>query len=88
LIRLVHLPNAHVVFKRVLATVLWFIGAWALGSAVDFATGYASGLLGPVFALVASGIVAVDPLDLFQAKGPGANQDKRLSASPSRPQIV
>ena len=83
MIPFVHLPNAHVVFTRVLATVLWFIAAWALGSAIDFATGYASGLLGPVFALVASGMVAVDPLDWFRAKRPPADREERLSAAHS-----
>jgi hypothetical protein len=85
--RLVDVVNAGVVFRRVLATVLWFVAAWALGSAIDFASGYASGLLGPVFAVVASGIVAMDPLYLFHAKRPRADQDERLSAA-GRAQII
>jgi hypothetical protein len=54
--------------KHVFAAILWFVSAWAVGSAIDFATGQNSAWLAPAFGLLFGGIAVVDPLRLFTAQ--------------------
>jgi hypothetical protein len=51
--------------RRVVATALWFVSMWALGSAIGYATNFGDGILAPVMAFASAGLVAVDPLNLF-----------------------
>jgi hypothetical protein len=61
--------------RRILASSLWFVSMWALGSAIGYATGLGGGLLAPLMACVAAGVVAADPLYLFHPR-PDREQGK------------
>lgn len=68
-------------FRRVLATALWFLAAWELGAAIALATGLDSGLLAPALALIAASAVALDPLHSFHPRLSHATPRNSLSAA-------
>ncbi len=68
-------------FKHVLATVLWFLAAWEMGSAIDLLVGLDGSPLAPALALVASSIVALDPVHSFHARPSRATPQNSLSAA-------
>ena len=54
--------------KRLIATVLWFVSMWVVGSAIDFATGEEYLWLAPTLGLLFGGLAAVDPFHVFRAE--------------------
>ncbi len=78
------ISNPAVMLKRVLATTLWFLAAWELGSAIDVAAGMESGLLAPALALIAASVVALDPLRWFFPRPTPATARNGLSPARQR----
>jgi hypothetical protein len=67
--------------KRMIATFLWFIAAWELGSAIDLLVGPDLSLLAPVLAFGAASLVALDPVGWFRLRSARASAITRLSTS-------
>jgi hypothetical protein len=54
--------------KRVLATSLWFFAGWYGGAVIAWALGL-SPVLGPILAVAAATLVAIDPRHVIWAAG-------------------
>jgi hypothetical protein len=68
-------------FKHVLATAIWFLAAWELGSAISLIPGLDNELLAPALALIAASIVALDPFHSFRGGSSRATPRNSLSAA-------
>jgi hypothetical protein len=66
-------------FRRLLATTLWFFAAWELGSAVQWIAGMNGDLLPATLALTAASLVAFDPLRSLWARRSQAVARNELS---------
>ena len=47
-------------YRRALTTIVWFVAAWEIGSAIELLTGFEA-VVAPALAAVAVVVAAVDP---------------------------
>jgi hypothetical protein len=67
--------------RRLVATILWFVAAWELGSAIDLVTAFHSDLIAPALAVIAATFAGLDPFRLIHPRPLNAIPERALSTA-------